>query len=119
MPPGVAAPVIHGSVAVANETAQPIELEFGGCASALIEVVDSAGHAVITTRTDDGGCCTCDRLLQVKLVHDTLTLPFTFKLENIAGPLADGHYAVRVRLLTFGAAPAIEATTAIEVRSVH
>jgi hypothetical protein len=96
-----ALPVVRGSFTVRNSTDTPLELTFVGCTSATIEVQNGAGETVVTARTDDGGCCSCDAPKTVTLVRSALVLPFSFKLISDKGmPLADGPYGVRVTLET-------------------
>lgn len=114
-------PVIKGQLGVRNDTEHPVSLVFTGCRSAVIEVLDATGGIVLSTRADDGGCCTCENLQPVTLVRDALTLPFSLRLarEGIE-PMADGFYAVTATFQTTDP-PALRprATTRIEVKSAH
>lgn len=114
-------PVVRGSFTVRNMTDDPVELTFGGCKSAAIEVKDRDGETVLTARADDGGCCDCKNLVKVTLQRSSLALPFTFKLATAKGqPVPDGDYTVTVTLETVDP-PSLRpsARSRVEVASVH
>jgi hypothetical protein len=114
-------PTVRGVFAVRNRTSIPIGFEFGGCASLSIAVLNERGEAVLKTRADDGGCCMCDFIYSVRLVNDSLVIPFAFRLATPEGrPLPDGRYAVAATLEALGS-PAVRpaATSAIHVTSIQ
>jgi len=116
-----AIPTVAGSLALKDRSHEPATLVFSGCKSVVIEVIDEAGEVVLTARSDDGGCCSCDNLVEWDLGAAPLVVPFTFKLQTAAGqPLADGRYAVSAELETSGPEPVRPAARAvIDVTSVH
>lgn len=114
-------PVLTGAVSVRNDTAVPTTLTFSGCASATIEVHDEKGELVLTSRADDGGCCTCDSLLPVTLARRALTLPISLRLRKADGtPLATGFYALTATFNTVDP-PALRprATARLEVQAAY
>jgi len=113
--------VLRGVFTVANRTAVPLELVFTGCVSATVEVVDENGRTVLSGRADDGGCCACDVVRRLVLVHDALVLPFSLPLRDAQGAaLADGWYGVQVTLDVPDPEPLRPAARArLEVQSVY
>lgn len=114
-------PVLKGTLSVRNDTETAVELTFGGCVRALVELVDRDGEVVLQTRADDGRDCNSKCLVPVQLRRSTLALPFRLPLVLEGGrPLADGVYAVRARFETLEPEPVQPAATArLEVRSTH
>lgn len=114
-------PVLKGVLSVRNDTETAVELTFGGCVRALVELVDGAGNVVLQTRVDDGRDCNCKCAVPVRLRRSALTLPFRLPLVLEGGrPLADGVYAVRARFETLEPTPVQPAATArLEVMSTH
>lgn len=114
-------PVLNGVLSVRNDTETAVELTFGGCVRALVELVDRDGKVVLQTRVDDGRDCNSECVVPVQLRRSALALPFRLPLVLEGGrPLADGVYAVRARFETLEPEPVRPATTArLEVRSTH
>lgn len=112
---------VRGAFTLANRTAAPLELVFTGCVSATVSVIDEDGRVVLTGRADDGGCCACDVLKRLVLVHDALVLPFSLVLKDAHGsPLADGWYGVEATLDVLDPQPLRPAARArIEIQSVY
>lgn len=114
-------PVLDGRLTVRNDTLVPTALTFSGCRAATIDVHDASGALVLTGHADDGGCCTCNKLVTVTLAGSALNLPFSLRLALPGDAwLVDGLYAVTATLDTTDP-PALRprATARIEVKSVH
>lgn len=120
-PPGPPPPTVRGAFAVRNLTGSPVELTFSGCASVLVEVRNEAGDTVLHARGDDGGCCTCDNLVQVTLVNGSLVIPLAFPLATPQGELLPaGRYGVTATLESLDA-PALHpaAQALIDVKAAY
>jgi hypothetical protein len=116
-----ALPTVGGALTLLSRGEARLTLRFSGCRSASIAVVNEAGEVVLTTRTDDGDCCECERVTEWDLGRGPLVLPFSFRLATAdAQPLPDGRYAVWVTLSTLDPEPVRPAARAlVEVASVH
>jgi len=114
-------PRVRGAFSVRNLTEDPAELVFSGCRSLTLEVRNDKGELVLTTSSNDGGCCECDSLVTVDLTKGAFALAFAFKLADQEGnPLPDGFYTITAILDTVGSEylrPAARAK--IEVASTH
>jgi hypothetical protein len=112
---------VYGSFLVRNDTDAPAELVFAGCKRIRVEVRDDSGRLLWAIEPDDGGCCECKSLVRVDLRREPFIFPFNFTLsDRLGNPLADGVYAIVVRLKTLESEfvqPSAQAR--IEVESVH
>jgi len=114
-------PALRGVLTLANRTAVPLELAFTGCVSASIRVVAADGGVVLSGRADDGGCCSCDAVQRLVLVHDALLLPFSLGLRDPAGRVVpDGRYGVEITLDVLDPEPLRpSARSRVEVQTVY
>jgi len=114
-------PVLKGVLSVRNDTETAVELTFGGCVRAVIELVDGAGNVLLQTRAGDGRDCDCKCLVRARLQRSALALPFRLPLVLEGGrPLPDGVYAVRAAFETTEPKPLQPAATSrLEIRSTH
>ena len=114
-------PRVRGAFSLRNLTAEPAELVFTGCRSLMLEVRNDKGELVLTTSSNDGGCCDCESLVMVDLAKEAFALGFAFKLADQDGqPLPDGFYTITAILDTVGSEHVRPAARAkIEVASTH
>jgi hypothetical protein len=123
MPPtgGRSLPTVLGSFSVASRSDTAPALSFTGCRSVSLTVVNEAGEVVLTTRGDDGGCCSCRTAVEWDLGRGALVIPFSFRLATEKGEaLADGAYALTATLDSLDAEPLRPAARArIGVTSTH
>jgi hypothetical protein len=114
-------PVVAGVFTVADRSEAAISLAFTGCKSVSLTVLNDAGEAVLTTRSDDGGCCACDNVIEWNGTRGPLVIPFGFKLATEKGePLVDGRYSITATLDTHDPeAVRPSARAAIDLTSTH
>jgi hypothetical protein len=114
-------PTVAGTFAVTGRSDAALALAFAGCKSVSLAVLNEAGDVVLTARGDDGGCCSCDSIIEWDFSRGPVLVPFRFTLATEKGePLADGIYAVSARLDTRDPDPLRPAARArISVSSTH
>jgi len=92
---------ITGTFRVLNQGADPVELQFAGCVSATLTILDLNGKVVFEGRADDGGCCECKNIVTVQVKSGDLFLPVAIPLYLKGGTvLPEGRYAVEARFNT-------------------
>ena len=92
---------ITGTFRVRNQGADPVELQFAGCVSATLTILDLNGKVVFEGRADDGGCCECKNIVTVQVKNGDLFLPVAIPLYLKGGTvLPGGRYAVEARFNT-------------------